>query len=287
MNLKKPFLSIVIANYNYGSMIGTAIESIINQDCDDYELIIVDGGSQDNSVEIIKKYEKFIAWWVSEPDNGQSNAFNKGFSHANGVYITWLNADDILLPGTITAVKSALLSNPKADYATGNFVRFLSDTKEIIQAPWGPAYLPKWLQGKGRFNPIYGPTTFWRKSVYDKLGPIDESLHYTMDVDYWARLAMAGHLQVRVNHYCWGFRMHNDSKTAEFGEHGRQDAVKKQMQNELDYIETKTGYSPTRFWIYTGYIMRILDGSAFHMIFNQYSVKGRNLVDFFKISYNI
>lgn len=284
---KKPFFSIVIANYNYGNMIGVTIESILHQDCDDYEIIVVDGGSKDNSVEVIKQYEEKIAWWVSEPDKGQSNAFNKGFAHAKGEFITWLNADDILLPGTIKAVKETLLSHPYADYATGNFVRFISDTKVISQASWGPSYLPKWLQGKGRFNPIYGPTTFWRKSVYDVLGPIDEENHYTMDVDYWARLTMAGYLQVRVDHYCWGFRMHNDSKTAEFGDHERENKVKEIMRKELKGIEEKTGYNPTKFWTRIGYLMRILDGSAFRMLYNAKFVKGKNLIDYFKIDYNI
>lgn len=284
---KKTFLSIVIANYNYGNMIGAAIESVLNQDCDDYELIIVDGNSSDNSVDVIRKYEKHIAWWVSEPDKGQSDAFNKGFAKASGEFITWLNADDILLPGTISAVKKALESHPEADYATGNFVRFLSDSKEIIEASWGPSFLPKWLQGKGRFNPIYGPTTFWRKAVYEKLGPIDESLRYTMDVDYWARLTMSGYLQTRVDHYCWGFRMHNRSKTAEFGGHEREQEVRKIMKDELKYIEDKTAYRPTKFWIWVGYVMRLFDGSAFKMVFNRYFTNGRDFVQYFNITHEI
>lgn len=283
----KPFLSIVIANYNYGNMIGATIESILHQDCDDYEIIIVDGGSKDNSIDVIKQYEDRIAWWVSEPDKGQSNAFNKGFAHAKGEFITWLNADDILLPETIKIVKTTLENHPYADYATGNFIRFINDTKIISQASWGPSFLPKWLQGAGRFNPIYGPTTFWRKSVYDKVGPIDEELHYTMDVDYWARLTMAGYLQVRVDHYCWGFRMHNDSKTAEFGDHERENKVKKKMSNELRYIEQKTGYRPTAFWRCIGYITRLFDGSAFRMFYNDTFVKGKNMIEYFKIDYNI
>ena len=99
--MNKPLLSIVIANYNYGRFLEEAIQSVLSQSCNDYELIIVDGGSTDNSVEIIKKYEDKIAWWVSEKDKGQSDAFNKGFAHAKGKYLTWLNADDILFQSII------------------------------------------------------------------------------------------------------------------------------------------------------------------------------------------
>lgn len=285
--MANPFLSIIIANYNYGSMIGATIESVINQNCDDYELIIVDGGSNDNSVEVIKQYEKNIAWWVSEPDKGQSNAFNKGFSHARGEFITWLNADDILLPGTISAVKAALTSKPSADYATGNFVRFLNSDYTISEAKWGPHYLPYWLQGKGRYSVTFGPTTFWRRSVYEKLGPIDESLHYTMDTEYWARMMMAGHKQVRVNRYCWGFRMHEDSKTAEFGAHERSLKIKQTMDAEHDYIKKKTGYNPTAFWRYMGLAMRVLDGSAFRAIYNSKYIVGKKLTEYFGIKHKL
>lgn len=282
-----PFLSIIIANYNYGNMIGATIESVINQDCDDYELIIIDGGSKDNSVEVIKQYEKYIAWWVSEPDKGQSNAFNKGFAYARGEFITWLNADDILLPGTIAAVKKTLQSNPTADYATGNFLRFLNSDLTISEAKWGPHYLPYWLQGKGRYSIAFGPTTFWRRSVYHKLGPIDESLHYTMDTEYWIRMMMTGHKQVRVNHYCWGFRMHEDSKTAEFGEHERSEKIKVLMAAEHEYIRKKNGYYPVRFWRYIGLIMRILDGSVCRAVYNKYHYVGKNLTKEFNIKYSI
>ena len=250
-------------------------------------MIIIDGGSKDNSVEVIKQYEKYIAWWVSEPDKGQSNAFNKGFSHAKGEFITWLNADDILLPGTIAAVKTALQSKPTADYATGNFLRFLNSDHTITEAKWGPHALPYWLQGRGRYIVAFGPTTFWRRSVYEKLGPIDETLHYTMDTEYWARMMMAGHKQVRVNHYCWGFRMHEESKTAEFGEHERSAKIKATMDAEHEYIRKKNGYYPTRFWRYMGLIMRVLDGSAFKALYNKYHYVGKNLAKEYNLNYNI
>jgi glycosyltransferase involved in cell wall biosynthesis len=162
-NIKKPFISFVIANYNYGSMIGDSIESILNQSDKDFEIIVVDGASTDNSVDVIQSYSNKLSWWVSEKDTGQSNAFNKGFAKANGEFISWLNADDILMPGTIEAVKTKLLNNTDADWATGNFLRFSVPNLKITEAPWGPHYLPNYLQGPNRVNAIFGPTTFWRK----------------------------------------------------------------------------------------------------------------------------
>lgn len=281
-----PFLSIVIANYNYGHLLPAALDSILTQDCDDYEIIIVDGGSSDNSLDVIRQYENKIAWWISEPDKGQSNAFNKGFSHSRGKFLTWLNADDILLPGTIKIVKQTLLSHPKASWATGNLVRFLHDDGKIIEAPWGPNYLPSWLQGRGRVTVFFGPSTFWSHEVFDKLGPLDENLHLAMDIDYWYRLDMAGYKQIRLNHPCWGFRMHVNSKTAEFGDHEKSDENKNVMQKEKDYIIRKNNYHPKKIWRYIGLMMRCLDGSVIKSILNN-RMRNKNIHTVFSLNYDI
>lgn len=276
---KIPFFSIVIANYNYGHMLGTAIESVLHQDCNDYELIIVDGASTDNSVEVIKKYQNKLAWWVSEPDKGQSNAFNKGFSHAKGKFLTWLNADDILLPGTLKAVKRRT-EQTRAEWVTGNFLRFNSNGNSITEAAWGPHILPNWLQGKGRPVSGYGPTAFWSQNAYKIVGPIDETLHFTMDSNYWIRMTKLGFRQVRVNHYCWGFRMHEESKTAFMPTQKDREKLAK----ERLYSAEKYDYHPTKFWRYTGWLMRILDGSFFVRIMKR-GLLGKKIDDVFKIDY--
>ena len=119
-----PLLSIVIVNYNYGRYLKMALDSVLEQIVPEVELIVVDGGSTDDSVEIIKKYADQIAWWCSEPDRGQSDAFNKGFAKARGRYLTWLNADDILVSGAINAILRMLRKYPDCEWFTGNFYRF-------------------------------------------------------------------------------------------------------------------------------------------------------------------
>jgi len=285
--MKEPFFSIVIANYNYGHLLAAALESIIHQDCDDYEIIVVDGGSTDASVDVIKKYEQHIAWWVSEPDKGQSNAFNKGFSHAKGLFYTWLNADDILLPGTLMAVKKRLQSHPQASWATGNFVRFLQENGTIIEAPWGPHYLPDWLQGPGRVTVSFGPTTFWNSEIYKRLGPLDETLHFTMDTDYWCRINMADFKQVRVNHSCWGFRMHEESKTAEYENRNLNNCQKEKINQEHSYIIKKNNYYPKVIWRFIGLFMRFLDGSLLVALIKKKIIVGKKIQDEFSLHYDI
>ena len=208
-------LSIVIANYNYGRFLESAINSILRQDMANHvELIVCDAASTDNSVEIIKKYEKSIAWWCSEKDSGQSEAFNKGFSHATGQFLTWLNADDVLMPGTIKALYKLVGQRNDIHWVTGNLLKFEQHNGRILEAPWGPHWVPKWAQNNGNPLCVCGPTTFWSREAYLKVGPIDESLHYVMDTDYWMRLLNAGYRFTRLNRVCWGFRLHEVSKTA-------------------------------------------------------------------------
>lgn len=206
----QPLLSIVIANYNYGRFLEEAIQSVLLQSCQDFELIVCDAASTDNSVEIIKKYANRIAWWCSEPDDGQSAAFNKGFSHASGRFLTWLNADDVLMPGTLKAFAEAMRKNPTQEWFVGG-VMWLTKDMRVIRCGRG-RHMSRVRAEHGVVN-VCGPSSFFTKDLYERVGRIDERNHYTMDTDLWLRFALNEKLSfVPFVRYAWGLRLHEDAK---------------------------------------------------------------------------
>ena len=274
--MERCFLSIVIANFNYGRFLESAINSILRQDMvNQVELIICDAASSDNSIDIIKKYEKKLAWWCSENDSGQSEAFNKGFSHARGRFLTWLNADDVLMPGTIKALYNLVGRRNDIHWVTGNLIKFEQHNGRILEAPWGPHWVPRWAQNNGNPLCVCGPTTFWSREAYLKVGPIDESLHYVMDTDYWMRLLNAGYRFTRLNRVCWGFRLHEVSKTAIYTDHEPPADVRKKIDVEREYIYKKNHFSVTKLGTLTSKMLRIVDGSRFVDVWRRLFVQGR------------
>ena len=254
-------LSIVIANYNYGRYLEAAIESVLSQDVGDkVELIIVDGGSSDNSVEIIKKHSNKLAWWVSEKDKGQSDAFNKGFEHARGKYLTWLNADDIMPAGCLKKIVQELEWHPDCEWFTGNLYRFTEDGR-VVECAWGPNYLPKWLQSRGQPVAVYGPSTIFTKELFDRVGGMKLYQNFMMDTDLWMRFIVSGVKQRRINCFCWAFRMHEASKTAEFGEHKLSPEQRACFEAERKQSISETGYKASSINRRVIQLWRLLDGS--------------------------
>ena len=306
--MKTPLLSIVIANFNYGRFLEEAIRSVVAQNMGEFlELIICDAASSDNSVDVIKKYAnglppnieysdwlskssrqhtkglQLITWWCSEKDGGQSAAFNKGFSHARGKWISWLNSDDLLLPGTVRAFSRLISRHPHAEWVAGNMISFESCSRKIIRVNWGPHIKPPLLKRARSFYAVFGPTTFWRKSLYDKVGPIDESLHYTMDTEYWARITMAGVKQYRLNYICWGFRKHEESKTVGI----QTEEILSRRKEETEYWIRKTGYRfQTRFtniWYLLWVLWRVIDLSWVMRGIQKFKYEGKPLDKMFHL----
>lgn len=210
-----PTISIVTPSYNQGRFLERTIRSVVNQDYPALEYIIVDGGSTDGSVEIIKKYEKHLACWISEKDDGQSHAIRKGFDRATGKILAWLNSDDIYMPGTLLRVGRVFRDEPDVGIVYGN--KYLVDEWDQIigerrLTPFIP-HLSKLGLLYGGFG-IYQPAAFWAKALYDRVGGIDASFKFTMDTELILRFALTRAQFRFLREYFTGFRIHPDSKTS-------------------------------------------------------------------------
>ena len=183
---KLPKISIITPSFNQGQYLEETILSVLNQDYPALEFFIIDGGSTDSSVEIIKKYAHRLTYWESKPDRGQSHAINKGFRMASGEIVAWLNSDDLLAPGALKVVAQAWQQNPGLGLISGQ-------TEIIDQAgkPTGnifgsePNVINSLLSSE---NPISQPSTFFSTSALKEVGFLDETLHMSMDWDLWLRI---------------------------------------------------------------------------------------------------
>lgn len=211
-----PKISIITPSYNQGQYIEETICSVLDQGYPNLEYIVMDGGSKDNTVDIIKKYEKHISYWVSEKDKGQSDALNKGYKHATGDVINWLNSDDYYDPGALKTV-GEIFTNPKVNVYCGtsrifgNKGEYLSNGTDIYEG--NLAKTAGWAR-------IDQPETFFRKSCIDKIGFLDEQFHYIMDKELWIRYLLQYGLGnvVKDKTRIANFRIHDTSKTNQFHE---------------------------------------------------------------------
>jgi|ERR1035437_5129175 glycosyltransferase involved in cell wall biosynthesis len=178
-----PKISIVTPSFNQGKYLEKTILSVIGQNYPNLEYIIIDGGSSDNSVEIIKKYEKHLAYWVSEKDNGQSNAINKGLKKISGDIFNWLCSDDYLEPGSLLYIGEAFVNNKNIHCYSGKLRQF-SASGTI--GYYGNMLQPLW-EDTIRIRVLKQPSVFFSKYAAEKMGPLNENLHYCMDGDWLYR----------------------------------------------------------------------------------------------------
>lgn len=210
-----PKISIVTPSYNQGRFLERTILSVLNQNYPNLEYIIVDGGSSDESVHIIKKYEKYLTYWVSEKDNGQADAIHKGFASSTGKILAYLNSDDVYLPGALHQIADIFTNGSNLHVVYGNM--YLIDENDSIAAerrltPYIP-YISRVGLLYGGFG-IYQPASFWTRESYYDVGGIDVNFHHCMDNDLFARFALGGGKFQFIREYLAGFRVHQGSKTS-------------------------------------------------------------------------
>ena len=205
---ESPLVSIVTPSYNQGVFLKRTINSVLNQDYPNIEYIVIDGGSEDGSVDILKEYEDSFEW-ISEPDRGQSHAINKGFARARGTILGYLNSDDILYPGSISTVVKQFHKNPEVDMLYGKADYIDKEDKKT-----GMYNTDVYSFERNMFDCcICQPASFWRKRVADIVGKFDESLHYAMDYDYWLRMDRAGGRILHIPDILAASRRYEETKT--------------------------------------------------------------------------
>ncbi|MHB8807074.1 MAG: glycosyltransferase family 2 protein [Anaerolineaceae bacterium] len=213
----QPLVSIVTPSFNQAAFLESTITSVLNQDYPNLEYLLVDGKSTDGSVEIIKKYADRIAWWVSEADQGQADAINKGLEHAKGEIIGWLNSDDIYLPGTLPTIARFFQDHPDVGLVFGDLLAIDENGEQINTL----RYADYKMQDLMAFHIIGQPAVFFRKEVLEKTGYLDLSYHYLLDHQLWIRMAGITTIQ-HIPQVLAGARYHVGAKNVtaaeQFGE---------------------------------------------------------------------
>jgi glycosyltransferase involved in cell wall biosynthesis len=203
-----PLVSIVTPSLNQGRFLRAAIESVLNQSYPRIELIVMDGGSTDDSLGVLRSYGDRIQW-LSERDRGQAHALNKGFARARGEILGFLNADDVLAPVAVARAVAHLREHPACDLVYGR-AQFIDAAGTVIgEYPSNEYSFPRLLWD----NCICQPATFWRPRIARRIGPFDETLQYALDYEYWLRLDRAGGRIEHIPEVLAAWRMYPEIKS--------------------------------------------------------------------------
>lgn len=205
-----PLVSIVTPSFNQAEYLEETIRSVLEQDYPRIEYLVIDGGSTDGSVDVIKKYEDRIAFWVSERDRGQTDAINKGLERAKGEILAWINSDDTYHPKAVGEAVEFLMNHPNVAmvYADCNFIdeqgrvigKFASRQTDYKKLRRGYVHIPQ-------------QTTFFRAAYWREVAPLDPSFYFAMDYDLWVRIAARAPIKYLPGRTWANFRIHTSSKT--------------------------------------------------------------------------
>jgi glycosyltransferase involved in cell wall biosynthesis len=206
-----PRISIVTPSYQQSRFIERTLESVHSQGYPHLEHIVIDGGSTDGSVEIIRRYEDRLAFWCSERDKGQSDAINRGLRRATGEVLGWLNSDDTFAPGALHRIGEYYAAHPEVDLLYGH-THVIDAEDRILRRLLA---IPTNAQELIRFTrDVWSqPGTTWRRRLQERIGLLDESLHFAMDGDFWIRAALNGTIRFVPQHFA-NLRFHEQTKSS-------------------------------------------------------------------------
>ena len=209
MSTLPPLVSIITPSFNQARYLEATIQSVLSQDHPRIEYMIVDGRSKDETIEIIKKHESKLAWWVSEKDKGQTDAINKGFARSNGEILAWINSDDTYEPDAVSAAVKYLQEHPEVGMVYGD-CNFINEAGRVI-GKFDSAQTSYRLLRQGYVH-IPQQTMFFRADLWKQAGPLDPSFYFAMDYDLWTRIA--ARTEIKYIPQMWAnFRLHTSGKT--------------------------------------------------------------------------
>ncbi len=224
-----PLVTMVTPSLNQGAFLEQAMLSVLQQDYPAIEYIVMDGGSSDGSVEIIRRHQDRLAYWVSEPDAGQSVAINRGFARAKGTVFAWLNSDDLLMPSAVSIAMHFLEAEPDVGLVYGDRVEINGEGKTIGYLRC-PPHDPEMFR---KDVTLPQETVFFRRGVYEAVGGLDEDLHFAMDLDLWCKIARVARMR-HIPAFLARFRRHHRSKSVVYD--AVENATRRRYQEERELV---------------------------------------------------
>jgi glycosyltransferase involved in cell wall biosynthesis len=183
-----PKITVVTPSYQQGRFIERTLRSVLLQGYANLEYFVIDGGSSDETAAILPRYAPHLDYWISETDRGQSHALNKGLQRSTGEILCWINSDDCFMPGALATVGRTLAAGRRVFALVGDILETNEDGSPALRLTGNYESLGRLLEFWKGYQ-MHQPAIFWRREVFERVGLLDESLHFTMDFDYWVRIA--------------------------------------------------------------------------------------------------
>jgi glycosyltransferase involved in cell wall biosynthesis len=237
---KQPKISIITPSYNQGRFLEQTIKSVLDQNYPNLEYIIMDGGSTDNSVDIIEKYDGQITYWESKPDKGQADAIYRGFEHASGDIISWINSDDYYLDGALKTVGDYFSKQPFIEWIAGNAIIIDETNHELLKCYTTPITFDRLYYKDALF---VQPSVFYTRKAFFESGGFDRDLQFCMDYDLFLNLSLRSN-PLQISDFLSAFRYHANAKTS---------TIPDVAQKESDYIRNVKHKQYRKNWLYRTY----------------------------------